>query len=281
MMIGPVSLTSLLQASAFAAIGIFFMFVGKLVSNMLTKYDDDKLIRDTGNVAVALRTVGFYTGLVLGMAGALSGSVTTFQRDLTAFAIDGIIVLVTLLVAKASLRFVSLRAVSLSAEAEKGSIAAGLVELGAFISTGLILHGSFSGDGGTIGGALLYAAIGQVALALSVIAYEKFTKFNVAEEIKADNIAAGLALAGRLVALGIILRAALDGPQEIWSEDLPMFGIYFAFGMLLLAIANFIGDLLFLPKMRVDEAIAQRNPAAIVKVVGVQIAVALIVAAVL
>ncbi len=43
------------------------------------------------------------------------------------------------------------------------------------------------------------------------------TPFNVRNEIKADNPAAGIGLAGILIALGIILMASLSGPFTGWK----------------------------------------------------------------
>jgi uncharacterized membrane protein YjfL (UPF0719 family) len=272
---------TLISAAAFAGISIAFMFVGKLISDFLTPYNDDDEVREKGNVAVALRTTGLYVGLIIGMAGALAGASAGLAEDVKELAIDGFIVIGTLLVAKAILQFVTLRSIRPAAAAKDGNVAVGIVECSAYIGTGLILNGAFTDVGGTIGGAIVYAFIGQVALALCFKIYEWMTPFKVSEELAKDNRAAAIAVSVRLIAMGLVLNQAIAGPMADWATDLTLFGVYFVFGMLLLSVANWLADLLFLPKLRVGEAVTSGNVAAIVKVAGVQLAAAIIVAAVI
>ena len=78
--------------------------------------------------------------------------------------------------------------------------------------------------------ALLFFVLGQVVLLTFGLLYEMITPFNVREEIKKNNLAAGIGLGGILVALGIILMSSLSGPFTGWGTDIAGFAIYTVFG---------------------------------------------------
>jgi uncharacterized membrane protein YjfL (UPF0719 family) len=297
MMIGPVPAETFLHAAAFAAMSIFFMFLGKVASDAITPYNDDREVRDKMNLAVALRTAGLYGGLVIGLAGALAGdggwteSTSTGAKFLE-FFIDGFVVILLLLVAKAILHFITLRGLRPISAAKEGNIGVGLVECCAYLATGLIINGAFNDGLGTaapsdsslvapIIAAVIYSFIGQVALAGSFALAEAFTRWNIGKELLAANPAAGLYVGAKLLGIGMILRVAISGPMNDWGTDLTAFGLFFVFGMAMLAIANWLGDLLFLPRQKVADAVKARNVAAIAKVAGVQLAVALVVSSAL
>lgn len=280
--LGPVPLSSLVYASVFIAMSLAFMAIGRWISFALTPFNDDVEIRDNKNLAVALRTAGLFVGLVIGMSGALSGSGASFESDVREFFLDGFVVIAALLLAKLVLRLLTLRGVAITQGLQANNLALGLTEFGAFVATGLILNGAFTDEGGNLMGGLIYALIGQLALVLSFYLYEWLSPINVVKQISDGNRAAGLMVGGRLIATGMVLQSAIAGPMTDWSSDLQSFGIYFVFGMVMLAVANWVADLLFLPALRVREAIEEhQNVAAITKVVGVQLAVAAIIMAVM
>ena len=86
-----------------------------------------------------------------------------------------------------------------------GNSALGMVEAGMYIATGFILNGSMSGGGGSfsqsLASALLFFVLGQVVLLAFGLVYETITPFHVRDEIRQNNLAAGIGLAGILVAL--------------------------------------------------------------------------------
>jgi uncharacterized membrane protein YjfL (UPF0719 family) len=145
--IGPVPAYSFVYAAAFALVSIGFMFLGKLVANAVTPYNDDHQIREKKNLAVALRTIGIYSGLVIGMAGALAGESQGFSGDLAEFALDGVIVIALLMASKLILQLFTLRNLNPGKQVKEGNTAVGMVECAAYIATGLIINGAFSDSG--------------------------------------------------------------------------------------------------------------------------------------
>ena len=276
---------------AFAVIAVFFMWIAKLWRDWRTPFDDNDLVDDKKNMAVGIRRAGLYLGIVIGMMGALAGPSMGFVRDVLTLLVEGAIVLVCLLVAQFINDKVILHSVNNNGEVEKGNSSIGLIELGSYVATGLILNGSFSGEGGEaaasgayvlegVPSALAFFALGQIVLVIVFLIYELITPFNVREEILDSNNAAGLAAAGMFIALGIILRASIAGPFVNWANDLASFGISAAFGIVLLLVFRKVIDWLFLPHTSLAiEVHRDRNVAAIALAQGAIIAVALIIGA--
>ena len=164
-----------------------------------------------------------------------------------------------------------------------GNTAVGMVEAGMYLATGFILNGSISGTGGTffqgIASAVIFFIVGQLALLIFGFLYELITPFNVRNEIKNNNLAAGIGLGGILIALGIILMSSISGPFTGWANDLASFGIYAVFGIILLLIFRVVADRLLLPTTSIATEVKEdRNVAALIVVESAIIAVAIIIA---
>jgi len=288
------TLSSMIQGVCYALVSISFIFLAKQLDDRRTKeFDDDRHI-DDGNVAVGLRRAGLYLGIAIGMAGALSGGSAGFWADMLYLLADGIVVTGCLFFSRFINDFIMMGHINNDRECVKvfmlgdgrtatGNTALGMVEAGMYIATGFILNGSMSGSGGSfaqsLGSALLFFVLGQVVLLGFGLVYEFVTPFHVRDEIKQNNPAAGIGLAGILVALGIILKGSLSGPFTGWANDIAGFFVYTVFGMILLLGFSALADRCLLPTTDIATEIKDdRNVAALVVVQATIIAVALIIA---
>ena len=284
----------LIQGTIYVLAGIFFIWLAKTVDDWRTRdFDDDDHI-DNGNLAVGLRRGGLYLGVALGLTGALDGSSSGFFLDLVHLILDGFIIIGLLFSTRFINDFVMLGHVSNDQECIRkftledgrtvtGNTAVGLVEAGMYLATGFILKGSLSGGGGTflqsIASALLFFILGQAALLLFGFFYELVTPFNVRDEIKKNNPAAGLGLGGILVALGIILMSSVSGPFTGWANDLTGFLVYTGYGIVMLLVFRAVIDRVLLPTTNLAIEIREdRNVAALVVVESAIAAVAMIIA---
>ncbi|MEX1300798.1 MAG: DUF350 domain-containing protein [Desulfotignum sp.] len=287
-------LTGLVQAVIYVILGTGFIWLAKRIDDWRTKGFNDDTHIDDGNVAVGLRRSGLYLGIAIALTGAMSGSSNGFWLDIVQLFVDGLFITGFMF----STRFINdtimLAHIDNDAECvrqfeqpdgtiKNGNTAVGMVEAGMYLATGFILHGSFSGGGGTffqgILSAILFFVIGQAILLILGLFYEMTTPFNVRNEIKADNPAAGIGLAGILIALGIILMASLSGPFTGWTNDLAGFFIYAVFGMVMLLIFQRVIDRLLLPTTSTAVEVSEdRNTAALLVTESALIAVAAIIA---
>ena len=138
---------------------------------------------------------------------------------------EGVAIVVFLFVAQALTDRVVIHGISNRQALRDGNVAVGLGELGVYVATGLIAYGSFAGEGGGIVAGLVFFAVGQVALLALAALYERVTAWSVIQNIRDGNAAAGLMLAGMLVAFGFILHASLLGPFSGWGPDLAAFAL--------------------------------------------------------
>ncbi len=283
------------RQALFVVISVFLIWVAKVIADRRTTEFNDDIQIDNGNRAVGFRRAGFYLSIAIALSGALSGVSRGILMDAAWLLMDGALILVCLFASRFLNDRIMLANIDNDTECmrlfkhrsggikEKGNTAVGIVECGMYIATGFILSGSLSGASvsmtESILSTLLFFAMGQAALLFFGFLYQLITAFNVRDQIKANNPAAGIGLAGMLIALGIILFASIRGPFTGWVSDITSFGIYTVYGMVMLIIFRFVIDRLLLPTTNLAvEITADRNTAALVVAESAIVAVAVIIA---
>ena len=287
-------LTGISQGFVYAVTCTLFIWLVKRLDDWRTKdFDDDRHI-DDGNVAVGLRRAGLYLGIAIALSGALSGGSGGFFQSLIQLIVDGLIITGFLFSSRFLNDYIMMGHLDNDVECVKvftladgrkvtGNTALGMVEASMYIATGFILKGSLTGSGGTffqsLASAVLFFILGQIALLAFGLIYELITPFNVRQEIKQNNLAAGIGLGGMLISLGIILMGSISGPFTGWTNDIAGFGIYTVYGMAMLLIFKIVIDRILLPTTTlVIEVKEDRNVAALIVVESAIVAVAVIIA---
>ena len=218
---------SILSGLSFIALYVFIFFLAKWMKGLLSSFNLDEQLTEKDNVAVAVSVSGYFIGITLIFAGALSGpSADSLGMDLLvvgAYALGGIVLLNLSRVVNDKL---ILYKFSLTKEIiEDQNPGTGVVEAAAYIASALIIAGSIHGEGGGIMTTLVFYAIGQACLVLFGLLYARLTPYSVHDEIEQDNLAAGLGFSGGLIAIAIILMRAVSGDFVSWGEDLVAVGI--------------------------------------------------------
>jgi uncharacterized membrane protein YjfL (UPF0719 family) len=275
--------TTGLQNMVYALIVFVFMYIAKIWRDLVTPFNDDEHIVEIQNHAVGLRRAGLYIGLAIGMSGALTGPSLGFGSDVLTLVVDGVIVLVCMIVAQKVCDSLMLHKVKNNYEVgTKHNTAVGFVEAGSYVASGLILYGAFSGEGGGLLSAVIFFAIGQLALLILFWLYQAITPFDVVQEISSENgsinLAAGVAVCGMLISLGYILKSSISGPFTGWGTDLLAFAVSLVVGIVALLVFRLLIDALFLPKTTLAEEIKRdHNVGGLVLTQGAVFAVALII----
>lgn len=279
--------TSFGQGLVYATITFLFIVFAKYIADKrTTEFDDDYEILEKSNKAVGFRRAGLYIAYAIAFSGTLSGKSAGFVNDILTLLIDGILITVCLFACRAINDRIMLAKIKNDEEVMKGNIAVGLAECGMYIATGFVLNGSFTGtsEGIFLGliNALVFFVIGQAALLFCGLCYEIITPFNVRKEIEKGNAAAGTALAGMLIALGVILRASIAGPTMGWAADLLSFGLYTVYGIVLLLAFRKAIDKFLLPSTSLAvEVERDQNVAALSLTQAGIVAVAIVISAVM
>lgn len=279
--------TNLGQGFVYAIITFIFIVIAKQIADKRTvEIDDDHEVQENSNKAVGFRRTGLYIAYAIAFAGTLSGVSAGFVPDVLALLLDGVVITICLFACRAINDHVMLAHIDNDQEAKKGNLAVGLAECGMYVATGFVLNGAFTGTSESIWtgiiSAVVFFIVGQAALLLCGYCYEIMTPFNVRAEIEKGNPAAGTALAGMLIALGIILRSSIAGPAVGWAADFISFLLYTVYGIVLLLIFRKAVDWFLLPGASMAEEVERdQNVAALALTESSIIAVAIVISSVM
>lgn len=269
-------LVSIGRLLGFAGVVVGFMLIGKTIAGWV--FRGDREADERHNVALGLRRGGMYLAIAIVMGAALSNGSHGFVQELLALAKNGAIILGFLLIAQVvNDRFI-VPGLDNDQAVASGNTAVGLTELGSYVATGLIAHGSFSGEGGGWLTAAAFFGLGQLALLAVFWLQELLLPGSFVHEVKNGNNAAGLMVAGVLMSLGIILQASVTGPFLSWVSSLRSFALYAAGGIVLLLLLQEVFNRFLLPRTRLAAQVeSQANLAATTVAVCGQIGIALVI----
>ena len=256
-------LDNILTAVILIVVSYLLFFIGKVVNDLLHReYRLTEELVEKDNPAIGLAVAGYYFGLVLCIGGALKGPSSGIVEDLIDLGIYGALGIILLNISWFLCDKLILYKFKVSDELIRDhNQGTGVVSCAASIASGLVIYGAVSGEGGTIWTAAAFWAIGQILLILSALAYNLFTPYDIHEEIEKDNVAAGVSLAGALVAMGVIIGIAAEGNFSSWSEDFPGFCLIALLGLIVLPVIRILTDKVLLPTVKLaDEIAGQEKP---------------------
>ncbi len=250
-------ITGLILIAAFYVL----LFIGKIINDLLHReYKLNFELVEKDNAALALAIAGYYSGLVLAIGGALVGPGISIIDDLMDLCIYG---LLSIILVNASwyicdklILFRFKVSEELIRDHNQGT---GAVSAGMSIASGFIIFGAVQGKGGSIWTVIVFWAIGQIILILAGLIYNLITPYKIHDEIKKDNVAAGVSFAGALVAVGVIVGLAAESDFESWATSLPDYLGYAALGLALLPLIRLLTDKVLLPTVNLTDEIARQE----------------------
>jgi uncharacterized membrane protein YjfL (UPF0719 family) len=245
-----------------AAFYLMFL-IGKVVKDLL--HQEFKLnveLVEKDNFALALAMAGYCFGLVLAIGGTLVGPHLNIVDDLLDVGIYGLLSIILLnlswYICDKLILFKFRLVDELIRDQNQGT---GVVSAGVSIASGFIIFGSVQGEGGNIWTVIAFWGMGQVILILAALVYNLITPYDIHAEIEKDNVAAGVSLAGALVAIGAIIGLAAEGDFVSWADSIPAYLGYVVLGLLLLPLIRLLTDKVLLPTVKLSDEIAgQERP---------------------
>jgi uncharacterized membrane protein YjfL (UPF0719 family) len=247
--------------------GIVVLIAAKFLKDLLSPYSVDRELTSNDNPAFGFAVAGYYAAVVIVYLGAASigplpleagtrGVLIALGTDI-AWALGGIVAL-------NGSRWLMDRLLLLGGQNSKQvigrNVAAGALECGAYIASGLILSGAIRQPGGTVLSALILFVLGQGALILIGRLYQRAAGYDVGGEVCGSNLAAGVAFSMTLVAVAMLMMKATSGVFIDWSQTLTFFVFDAVAGILLLLALRWVVDLVLLPNARIaDEIVRDRN----------------------
>jgi uncharacterized membrane protein YjfL (UPF0719 family) len=269
----------------YVAVGLAALLVAKVVQDLVTRYSINQQVTGENNAALGLSLAGYYLGVVFVFVGALYQPLSVIRDDdwkptsagywgevleVAIYALVGIAVL-------NAARIVVDRLVLHTFQTEKEIVegrntGTGAVEFGVYLATGLVIAGSIAGTGSTeAAGAevsalesalrsLVFLGLGMAVLILYSLFYQLTTSYDIHDEIEQGNTAVGVALAGNLIAVGVVTFKAVFGEFVGWPESLAGFLVFAVLGFVLLFVVRQVADLVLLPGAKLQQELsADRN----------------------
>lgn len=213
------------------------------------------------NPAVAIALVGYYLGIVIALGGVLGQTSNSWQDKLLDLASYGATVILFMLAGAWVGDRLILHCFECDREIlQERNVGAASVEAGNHIANGLILNAALGGESGTWLVGLVCWLIGLGVLVLVSVFYPRVARYDVFDEIqKRNNPAAGVALAGLLIATGNIIRVAFAAEFEDWLVSFTQYGLTLLFCLLSLIAIRWLADLILVPGVKISDEIAHQE----------------------
>jgi uncharacterized membrane protein YjfL (UPF0719 family) len=261
-------LVPILLALLQVVLGVVMLIVARLAKNLLSPYGLEQELTAKDNPAFGLPVAGYYAAVVCVYVGAVRANPVPLDAGtagaLVALGLDflwsagGILAL-------AISRWVMDRALVTGALmsdeiVRNRNMAAGAVEAGVYIASGLVLAGAIREPGGSVLTTCVFFVLSQIVLIALGRLYQRLAGYGVAREIQSGNLAAGAAFSLTLIGLALLMLKATSGDFVGWGSNLAFFAFDSAAGFVLLIALRWLTDLALLPGARIsDEIVRDRN----------------------
>jgi uncharacterized membrane protein YjfL (UPF0719 family) len=256
----------------YVGMGILLLAFARLVQDFVTPYKIQEQLRTHDNVALALSIAGYYLGIIIVFVGAVYqpftssvdsnlGFTTEYWEDVIEVLVTTVIGIIILNVARTIVDKLVLYKFSTEKEiVEDHNAGTGAVEAAVYVAVGIVIAGSVAGVGGGPETSFAFLGLGLLTVILYTLFYEFTTSYDVHDEIERDNVAVGVALAGNLIAISIVVFKAVFGDFTTWEEGIAGFLTFAVIGTALLFVVRTLVDLILFPKVSMaQELTVDRN----------------------
>ena len=257
------SSTLLSQASSVAAFLFLYLAVvvlAKWVKDKTTRFSIDEQITKAQNLAVAVTYFGYMLSVSIVYIGAMLGPSQGLVIDLVNVSSYSALGILLLNVSRfVNDKFILYQFNNYKEIIEDKNAGTGAVQAGSHVASAMIIAASIHGQGGGILTAIAFFVVCQVAMVLMTLAYNYITPFDIHDEIEKDNVAAGIALAGSLIAIGAILAKGAAGDFVSWQYNLTVMAEYCVVAFVLIPLFRLVLDKLMIRGIDLNQEIAKHS----------------------
>lgn len=258
-------LNSFLLFIIYLASSLILLFIGKLAFKLRkSKINFSNELVEKDNLAFSFAYVGYFAGLILAVGSAIYGESNGILVDLVDMAIFGVLAIILLNLSSTIIDKITLSKFPIWKEIiDDRNAGMGIIEGANYLGSGLIIFGAITGESGNlqfgIYTALLYWVLGQVLILISTALYNKLVPYDIHEEIEKDNVAAGIAYAGLIIAMANLIRNGLMGDFDNWIDTLLEVGYEAGIGIIILPLIRTLVDKILLPGQKLSDEIANQE----------------------
>jgi uncharacterized membrane protein YjfL (UPF0719 family) len=251
-------------------VGAFaILWLGKVLYDKTTTFSINDELTEKDNPAFGVAFAGYLIGIAIALVGAFVGRTGNLVDDLITVGYGGAIAIVLMRISVWVNDTFILNKFSVQKEiCTDRNIGTGFVVAGSCIATGLMIAGVLTGESASLLAGVrdcsIYFVAGQILLVIGAKCLALITSFDIHKVIEDDdNVPAGIAFAGFLIAIGIMAKGTLAGASGNIANELIITFSTAAIGIPLLLAAAVICDKIFLPNSPLEaEVVRDKNPAA-------------------
>ena len=237
---------------------VVVFFVANIAYSKIVGYEVKSEIVEKDNMAVAISLAGYLFAISIIFISCLLGPSKGLLQDLYVIIEYSLLGIVLLYVAHLVNDKLILHKFNNKKElVDDKNVGAGAVQAGSYVASGLIIAGAIHGEGGGLITAIVFFILGQILLIFFTKIYNLITSFDVHDEIEKNNFSAGIAFAGTLIALGIILSKASGGDFVSWESNISVFAFNALLAFVLLPLFRFVIDKLVITNEDLNKEIAE------------------------
>jgi len=234
---------------------LVLLWVGKKVYDFSSSYSLEHQLVKEDNKAITITFVAYLFGLAIILEGVLEGDSEVYWMGYIEVIVWGLIGNILLLIAgKVNDKILLSRVKNHQELLDNKNLAVAAVEAGSYLASATIIRSILIGDslgwlldiGLTVG----YFILAQVAFFIYTRVYQMVINYNYQDEVKNNNVAAGISLGLNLVAVGILLSIPLKTSFSIFY-----FIGWFVIGSTIMAFFRFVMDRVIIPMEKLDEEI--------------------------
>lgn len=251
-------LPTLGQDGAMLVLFMVLFVIAKLIKNQLTPYDLQQELTGKNNVAVAAAMAGYYLAFAIIFCGAYLGPSAGLVPDLLAVTGYTLLGLLLLNLARTINDRLILHRFSLTrAIRDEHNVAAGTLLGCNYIASALVVAGAIHGEGGDVLTALVFFALGQLALVGFSLVYELLTPYSIHVQLAEGNLGAAFGFGGSLIAIGLLIMGGVSGDFVGWVHNLSWLGIELVAIFVYLILVRLFFDKVLLFKADLNAEIAR------------------------
>jgi uncharacterized membrane protein YjfL (UPF0719 family) len=243
---------------------IVLLIVARVVYRLLLGQGMTETLINHDNKAAAVSLGGFLLGVIQVVIPVLIGPSHSFWADVKGVAAYGIGGIIAMTVAGLVFEQYSRWAgAPLRERIAEGNLSAGIIDGAIFFASSQIVAGALTGDGGAIIPTIVFWVAGVVALIVFTQIFRSLTAYNDADAVKSNNVAAAVASAGLIIAIGIMTGYAVSGNFTGYSQGFRSFGLMMLATVAFYPVRQIVVQMLFLGggfsfhNGRLDHEIAQ------------------------
>lgn len=239
------------------------LYVSEILFVKIAKFSPGVEIKKSNHTAT-IAFCGYLIGVVFILAGAFIGpSAKTFKLDLIMYLLYAFVGLILMAFSVFLANKVMLYKFDNAKELlEDNNIGTAAVHFSIYVSSGLIIAACVNGEYGGLLSTIGYYLMDMIFLFIFIKIYDLITPYDVYAELEKDNYAVGIALAGNIIAIGLILMKATLGNGHSWQHGLILYFVDLASIILLLPSARFVLGHFIVKSVNINTEIQKNNVAA-------------------